>query len=187
MSTAYPLSWPIDFPRTQCPGTSRFKPHSLHQAVEELQNQLKVSGATDVIISSNITLGGGSPKDKGICVYFKLKNRPYALPCDKWAKAEDNLWALAKYVEAARLQRNWGVGSLERDFSGYAALPAPISDKTPWHEVLKVNINDSFAICKDAYQKAAMRAHPDHGGSNQQMAIINRAWSEAKKSFGVSA
>jgi len=183
MSTAYPLAWPIDFPRTSVPTASRFKPHTLSQAIDELKRQLEISNASDLVISSNMTLGH-IPKDKGVCIYFKLRGRRYALPCDKWSKIEDNLWALAKYVESTRLQRGWGVGSMEKDYAGYVALPPPITDSTPWRDVLQVGVSATFDEVNEAYRSAALRHHPDKGGNANTMAIVNRAWREAKAYFG---
>ena len=84
-------------------------------------------------MSSNIPRGKqGSPisnigvlKDPGVAVYFTIKEKPVSLACDKWVHVEDNIWAIAKHIEALRGQERWGVGSIEQAFAGYTALPAP--------------------------------------------------------------
>lgn len=181
---AYPLAWPHGWPRTQYPQRSKFGDRSVHAAVEELKHQLSLLKATDMVISSNVTLGA-TPKDKGVCVYFKLKGKPYALPCDKWDCPEDNLWALAKHIENMRAQDRWGVGNLERAFAGYMALPAPAGENAAqWWDVLRVPRNCDFDTAQAAYRSEARIRHPDNGGSNEKMATLNQAWANAKLAFG---
>lgn len=62
--------------------------------------------------------------DRGAAVYFEMKGKPVSLACDKWNRVEDNIWAIAKHIEALRGQQRWGVGSIEQAFRGYTALPA---------------------------------------------------------------
>lgn len=186
MSTgnAYPLQWPYGWPRTTTPLRSKFGTRSVHAAVEELKRQLSMLRATDMVISSNITLGA-TPKDKGVCVYFKIKGKPYALPCDRWDCPEDNVWALAKHIENMRAQERWGVGSLERAFQGYAALPGPAGENpSEWWTVLKVERTSTFDDAQASYRELARQYHPDNGGSNEKMALLNAAWANAKLAFG---
>jgi hypothetical protein len=130
VNQAYPLHWPPGWPRTALPQQSKFSDRPLGQSIANLKRELELMHATGVIISSNVTLGQ-TPKDKGICVYFQFKGKPYALPCDKWNSVEDNLRALTNHIEALRGQERWGVGTLERAFAGYLALPAATRQ---WHE-----------------------------------------------------
>ncbi len=51
----------------------------------------------------------------------------------------DNLWAIAKHVEAMRGLDRWGVGDITRAFTGYAALPAKgesLASDRAWMAVL---------------------------------------------------
>ncbi|HYF52630.1 MAG TPA: J domain-containing protein [Salinarimonas sp.] len=141
--------------------------------------------ATGMVISSNVTLGASSPKDRGVCVYFNLKGKPYALPCDKWDCPEDNLWALAKHIENMRAQERWGVGSIERVFAGYQALMGPAgTNPEEWWSVLRIERTASFDQAQEAYRNEARRCHPDNGGSNEKMAVLNAAWAAAKLAYG---
>jgi hypothetical protein len=60
--------------------------------------------------------------DPGIAVYFTLGKKRVVLACDKWAAPQENIYAIAKHVEALRGQDRWGVGSIEQAFAGYMAL-----------------------------------------------------------------
>lgn len=185
MSQAYPLSWPIGWPRTLVPGKATFADRTVHQAVEGVTKELEMTKATDIVISSNYTLGP-APKDKGVCVYFKLKGKPYALPCDKWTSVEDNLWAVAKHVESLRLQGRWGVGNIERAFAGYLALPQHASARD-WRAVLGVlNAKVTYEEARQAFLRKAQQVHPDMGGTHQLMAEVNDAWNQAEQYFKAS-
>ena len=180
---AYPLSWPAGWPRTQTPQRSNFAARTVHAALTELTDQLARLKATGMLISSNVTLGG-SPKDKGVCVYFQFRGKPYALPCDRWDCVEDNLWALAKHIEGLRASERWGVGTIERVFAGFMALPPPAgSNPEEWWKVLRCERNATLAQAQEAYRLEASRQHPDRGGSNEAMATLNAAWAVAKRAL----
>lgn len=165
----------------------------MEAATKEILHQLKLLGVGDwlVIISTNIPLrkdgvpysNQRQPIDGGAAVYFKIKNRPQVLAVDKWNKVEDNLWAIAKDIEAQRGRIRWGVGTIEQAFAGYTALPAPGSTADDWRTVLGVTVADTFEEVSAAYKAKALSAHPDRGGSHERMAWINQAWQQAKQYF----
>lgn len=176
---SYPLHWPTGWPRTAMPQRSKFGEHTQHQALEELQKQLAMLKATNVVISSNVTLGNRTPTDKGVCAYFKLRGKPYAMPCDKWASVTENLWALGKHIEALRGQERWGVSSIERAFTGYLALG---DGKRTWRGVFGYTAAQTVTAdeLKERFRDLAVKCHPDHGGSADAMAELNSAYEAAK-------
>lgn len=142
---AFPLSWPIGWPRTRSPGRSRFYTTTLYKARGEIENELRMLGATALVLSTNIPLrldglpysNSREPSDHGVAIYFRIKGEPRVLACDKWDLTAHNMVALARHVEAMRGQLRWGVGTLEQAFGGYRALPAMPEGK-PWWEILGV-------------------------------------------------
>lgn len=165
-------------------------------ACTEIYRQLKLLGVGDynVVISTNVPLrrdglpysGQKQPLDPGAAVYFRLGSRPCVLACDKWAKVEDNLWAIAKDIEAQRGRIRWGVGSVEQAFAGYTALPAPgQSAAATWYQVLGVAHDAPFEVAKEKYLQEAKLCHPDlNGGSSEAMQRLNAAWDMARKAYG---
>lgn len=194
--TAYPLAWPMGWPRTPTPERNRLfkRDVSIHLAIETLNAELRRFDAKEIVISSNVALGSSSPKDKGVCIYFKLRSgpkydaplRPYALPCDRWDRVEHNLWALAKHIEALRGQQRWGVGTIDRAFAGYTALHAPgESSAATWYNVLGVPASCTYETALEAYRSEARRCHPDrNGGTHDAMARLNSSWDQARMAFG---
>ena len=191
--TAYPLSWPVAWKRTKRENIrrSRFgtynKPPSTHKGTQTLLNELRLLGAQDVIISTNLRLRNDGlpysdqrePDDSGAAVYFNLDKKPRVLACDAWRTVGENLYAIAKHVEALRGQERWGVGTLDQAFTGYAALPAETG--THWTTVLGL---DAAATRDDINAKARAiimreKLHPDVGGDRAAYDKIIRARDDA--------
>lgn len=177
----YPLHWPQSWPRTLEPVRSRFKTVFI-KARYELFHELELLGATDVILSTNIPLkNNGEPyanyriTDHGVAVYFKKGNRPMVFACDKFDRIEDNLWAVAKTINSIRGIERWGASDMmERAFTGFQALPDP----DDWRSTL--GYPKTLEEAESAYREMARRAHPDMGGSIDQMQKLNKAITNAR-------
>jgi hypothetical protein len=113
-----------------------------------------------------------------VAVYFTFRGKSVTLACDKWHCVADNIWAIAKHVEALRGQERWGVGSLEQAFRGYMAIPER-SEASSWWTVLGIAINSSPEQIRNAFCAKAKKLHPDVGGSDADMAAVNLAYEEA--------
>lgn len=195
MSERYPLSWPVGVPRTPLPSRSAFdRERSLIIARTSLADELRRLGAGEITLSTNIELrqdglpysNRRQPEDKGAAVYFKLKGKDYCFPCDRWDRVEDNVYAIAKHIEAMRGQQRWGVGSVEQQFRGYQALPAPEHQKA-WWEVFGCSADTPINVVKDTFKRLAFAHHPDSAtGNTEMMALINSAYDQFKKERGLS-
>lgn len=164
----------------QCIVESAFRStgsHSIETARKFLFAELeRLGGVERVVISSNLRLridgmptsGQGQPTDPSVAVYFMLKGKPHVLACGKWDRAQDNLWAIAKDIEATRGKLRWGVGTLERAFSGYTAIPEKTGGVN-WWEVLEVAMNASEEQVRDAYRSLAKKYHPDGETPNAEL------------------
>lgn len=198
---AYPLSWPAGWPRTPTDkiararfGVSVEKTNSSgmkwrqrgevtnYVGRSRLFAELARLGATDVVLSTNVPSrkdglpysNAREPADHGVAVYFRIRGEPRVLACDRWDRVADNMAALAAHVEAIRGQLRWGVGSLEQAFGGYRALTA-VGARRPWHDVLGVPASASPGEVEQRIRDLQRLHHPDRGGSHDQMAEINAA------------
>lgn len=199
MVTAYPLQWPAGWPRTELHQRQRAKfgtrgssgylrEKSMAEAVWALEYEISAKGfrGQDLVISTNVELrrdglpysGRRAPEDTGCGIYFELNGKPIAMPCDKWDRVEDNVYAVAKHIEAMRGQHRWGVGNLERAFTGYLALPAP-DQKRSWHLVLDVAPDASMLDVKLAYKELTKIHHPDKGGDPDKWYELQDAYKDA--------
>lgn len=184
--TAYPLTWPKQFPRAKARDKGQFKT-SLAGALKNEQGSLsmfaKDSGKKldGLIISSNVTLGENRPQDPGVAVWFTWDGLQVCVAVDRYASVEGNLQAIHHIIEARRVELRHGTLALVRaTFQGFLALPASIT--RDWWSVLGVGKDASPEQIKAAYRKKSAENHPDKvGGSEAAMTEINLAYQEATK------
>lgn len=182
--TNYPLSWPVGWERTvpSYRERSRFGHHSMLSGARVLENELRLLGGDNYIISTNIKIRNDglpysnqrTPDDPGVAVYFEWKKKPIVFACDKYRSVEDNLWAIVKHIEALRGQERWGVGSLDQAFAGYMALPEPSEN---WWDILGVSQFATKEEIERAHILLVKQYHPDQpGGNNDQFIRVQRAY-----------
>ncbi|WP_020472414.1 J domain-containing protein [Zavarzinella formosa] len=184
MTEAYPLSWPESWTRTTSPGKSQFKT-SLTASIDNVQGSLKRFAADsgrkveNILVSSNVSLMERNPKDAGVAVYFTWDGISTCIAVDRYQRIEENLQAIHHVIEAERTKlRHGGLNLVRAAFRGYAALPPPSTGMSkPW-DVLGVKQGATPAEIEAAYREKAKKAHPDAGGSNDQMAKLNAARAE---------
>lgn len=183
---AYPLSWPVAWPRCQKPEHSRFQT-GLAAARDGLMHELTLLGARDIVISSNAHLlkngniAARQPRltDAGVAVYFVLDGEQQCIPCDRWILLEDNIQAVRKTVEALRGLDRWGAKEIvSAAFRGFQALPA--GSGGGWWDVLGVAPNASEIEIEQAYRAKVRIAHPDVGGDRDQFERVTMAYQQAK-------
>lgn len=185
---SYPLRWPEGHPRKV--HSERRKGQfsvSLATARDELVDELKLLGAVDVIVSSDVpTRRDGlpyalvrEPDDPGVAVYFERRGQQYVFACDTFTRFVQNLRAVGLTIAAPRAIQRYGASEmLERAFTGFAALPAARAQK-PWWEVLGVSRTASRSAISAAHRELALIHHPDRGGNAARMSEINAARDEA--------
>lgn len=186
---AFPLQWPLGWERSKFTKRARFKDNkTIYSSVSSLRGELIKLCAINLIVSTNIPVKQDGtpyssykiPTDKGVAIYFTLNKNPHVLACDKWDKVEHNIYAVAMHIEALRGQSRWGVGTIEQAFTGFKALSASGSN---WWEILGISEYSCESEIVSAYKLKSKVAHPDVGGSNEQMAILNNAKEQALQSI----
>lgn len=187
--TAFPLTWPIGFPRTTSRERGAFKT-TLAGALRNVSESLKRFAAdskrplSGVVISSNVTLGADKPTDPGVAIWFVWDGIQACIPVDRYLTVEANLQAIHHVLEARRVEIRHGTLPLVRAvMSGLAALPAPAR---AWAAVFGVSAHASTDDVRQAYRRAASVAHPDKGGSDARMAEVNAAWAAFQRERGLA-
>ncbi len=197
---AFPLSWPTGWPRTQYRRDNiRFKV-SFARARNDIVNGLRVFGAKDIVISSNVPLRGdglpyadgemqsGVKRDPGVAVYWTRKSTPFSIACDQWRHVRHNLRSIGLAIEGFRaIERSGASNLLERAFSGFAALPSAIVTAPPrdWWVVLDLRVRPTtLAEAEAAFLRMTREHHPDVGGTHERMVELNLAIEKAREDFG---
>lgn len=187
---AYPLCWPSGLPRQAPEGGNPFRV-SLASALTGLRDSLRLFGrdtgqeVTDVVISSNVTLGTSRPEDAGVAVYFRWDGAMRCIAVDRYDRPEANVRAIYMILEARRQEmRHGGLHIVRAAFKGFAALPAPSGG---WRAVLGLGPEAGLAEAESAYRELARAHHPDVGGDADRMAEINAAIISARAELEAAA
>jgi hypothetical protein len=183
--SAYPLTWPPTFARTQARERGTFKT-TLAGALANVDGSLKrfasdsdktISG---IVMSSNVTLGVQRPEDPGVAVWFTWDGMGVCIAVDRYLTVEANLQAIHHIIEARRVELRHGTLALVRaTFTGFLALPAP--EGSEWWKVLRVSQRASDEEIEAAYRKRRSATHPDKGGDAAAFDAVERAYREATR------
>lgn len=183
MTAAFPLQWPEGFPRHQgSRGSSLFKT-SLPAALANVEKSLKMFGAdshrpvTEIVLSSNVTLGAAKPADPGVAVWFLWDGERRCIAVDRYPTVHENLQAIHHVIEARRTEARHGTLAVVRaSMAGLKALPAPPGQS--WREVLGLPAGAQVTAdqVRARHRELAVERHPDKfGGSEKAMGELNRA------------
>jgi hypothetical protein len=188
--TPYPLAWPETMPRWRSARQPGAFKTSLAGAMGNVSDSLRKFGSdsgkavSEVVISSNVTLGRNNPEDPGVAIWFKWDGLSVCIPVDRYSKVEANLQAIHHIIEARRTELRHGTLALVRaTFTGFMALPAPGGKKT-WRQVLDLPTDwrGSKSEVEVRYRELANTKHPDKPtGSNEAMSELNAARTAALK------
>ena len=193
--TAWPLYWPPGWPRTKYRKPSAFGDSNPFRETQNVLAELGRMGvrSRDIVISSHMKLKPDGTAyarqiipDHGVAVWFVLKGEERVLACDRWARIEENLHAIALHIAALRGQQRWGVGTAEQAFAGFVALPEQAGGE-PWHETLGVSPDASRETIDAAYKRLALLHHPDRGGDRAQWDRLQDVRRIALRARGVVA
>ena len=186
MTQRYPLQWPAGRPRTAsyAKKTGRFTHYGRDinnlEAAARVEGELERLGVKDGLLSTNMELrldgrprsDRAAPSDDGVCLYFTLKGKPYALACDRYYGVAQNIAAIAAHLEATRAIERHGVATAAEMFTAFEALPAP---KTWWEVLGFKSVPLSRQHVSDRFRELAQNHHPDKGGSHAAMAELTWA------------
>lgn len=193
----YPLHWPEGQPRVPAHERtlSRYEV-SQEQAQRELFHELRLMGAKDIILSTNVELRRDGkpysrrrpPDDPGVALYWTTESGvEVAIGSDQFRTVRENIRALGKTVECLRgVDRAGCTSILEMAYRGFAQLPAHVTPAPrPWWRVLGFESSDGLdmASVKRRFRELSRTRHPDRGGSHEAMSELNQALADAKKAL----
>lgn len=189
-ASRFPLAWPAHKPRTPSTRQKAGKfaangsPISMAAAIKRAMDEIGRLGGIYGLISSNVEVrldglprsGQRAPADPGVCLYFQLRGKPYAMACDAYTKVEQNLAAIAAHIEATRAIERHGVATAAETLQAFVSLPSNAAPAPrPWWDVLGLPRSTTRARLEAQYRLKARSAHPDAGGSDAAMSELNAA------------
>lgn len=214
MIAAWPLQWPTGWPRTAPhsrkdatfsrsdteyrDGTrfTRKRDLTVTDGVERVLTTLARMGIDrqDVVVSTNVRTrldglprsGEPKPSDPGAAVYWETRKQDRrVMAIDRYSEVADNLAAIALTLEAMRaIERHGGAQILDRAFTGFTQLAAPVATRH-WRDVLGVgNVVISADELELAYKRARSAAHPDNDGKAGEFDAVQRAYEDGCAELG---
>lgn len=174
------LRWPNGVAMNWQPRPSRFSDHSLADCMEAVRNELsRMVDVTSAEISADWSIGArGYPlTDRRVggpvALRYQRGESAFTIAICEYQTHEENLWAIAKTLEALRtIERHAGDSVARQAETGFAALPP---SGRPWWDVLGVSRDAEPSVVQAAYKALAKLRHPDLGGSDSAMAELNAA------------
>lgn len=185
----YPLSWPVGWPRLDS-YKRQSSPYQVEfsKARDELLRELKLAGAREIVISSNVPLrrdgmplaGMAEPKDPGVAVYFTdRKKRARVIPNDHWRTVRENVRGIGYAVTALRMLERCGSGDvLDRAYAGFALLPETAGAASHW-SVLGIASTANAGEVTRRFHELSREHHPDRGGDTATFQAIAEAYHRA--------
>ena len=152
---------------------AEFDRWGFHEVVFPTKKDALNSGAVTVLVKTK----SGDWTDLK-CAAFKGSDGPERNPVSSTGQA---LCAVREAVRGFRLADQRGIAALFADMTKLLALPPPEDDGDPY-SALGVSRSAGKDQLRRAYRERVKRAHPDHGGSQDEFIRVQ----EAGKALGVA-
>ncbi|MDZ5812393.1 J domain-containing protein [Halorubrum sp. AD140] len=191
------LDWPTGWDRT--PAGDRTKNRSfeatLGATTQDLATEMdrmgvdgwRASIGNSHTKSNGLPLANANPDDPGFVLRWRENDQEYAVACDAYSRLRDNVRTVYKWIHETRMRGNRPVRTGDSEFAA-ARLPPGDGDENavvvgsvsnkPAHEVLGVDVYASSDEVLDAYYERVKEAHPDHGGSEEELLRVRDAKEE---------
>jgi hypothetical protein len=168
---------------------SRFETNTT-KALKLLHAEVQRLGGSALVISTNVPLKADGtmrldrePVDPGVAVYFQRNRKPVVFACDKFDVVRDNLYSIAKTIEAMRAIERWGASEMmERAFSGFKGLPETAGQGEDCWIVLNVPPMSPAHLVTLAHRDLVRKLHAA-GASSEQFSRINVARDDAMRAL----
>lgn len=155
---------------------------SWHETMQDLEDQMRIWGIKEW--ETNYPKGARSEAwrqseaDRTVRLTYVKNGKPVELIMGKQKRAVDNLRVLYLAIESMRLNEKRGIGEVLE--SAYLQLAASVAVTDPY-DALEIRENASLEVAEAAYRAKVRNLHPDAGGSDDQMKLLNHAIEEIRK------
>lgn len=138
--------------------------------------------------SNGLPKYSANPDGPGFVLRWTKEGRDHAIACDHYASLDANLRCVYLWVKDTRITGERPVRTGSDQFAA-AQLPAgdedAITTRPPPHEVLGIGPDAPESVVQAAYREKVKEAHPDQGGSQREMKLVQ--WAREQMLEGVEA
>ncbi|WP_372478916.1 J domain-containing protein [Halomicrobium sp. HM KBTZ05] len=181
------FEWPPALQRT--PTTDRERNNafrvSLAKAFDELETELERVGVDDHRYGfaapqrkrDQRPYADSNPDDPGFVLRWTMDGDQFAIACDRYQQFRSNVRAVGLYLREKRKMEQRPVVTGESEFAN-ARLPSgdeTVVAQRPAHDVLGVDRDADPEAVEQAYRERVKEAHPDHGGSEEDLQRVRQA------------
>lgn len=181
---------------TPTPAYKRERPRfsvTFGRTLEDLERELLAIHAKDIVIQCYLELkdirndgwprSSASPSQPGIILSFLKGQDTISMPCDTYQHWHQNLRAIALTLHALRMVSQYGVTTNNQQYEGFKRLaPASAQSEREWAAkfltdatgVVVTQEPDAETLDR-AYKAAALKMHPDRGGTQDEFVRMRRA------------
>lgn len=184
------IDWPNRFERTPPNERTRSSKFSakLGRTTDQIEAELdrmdvdywRASIGNSHTLANSLPRHNANPDDPGFVLRWQDGGTDYAVACDQYARLRDNVRAVYLWLNETRMRAQRPVETGQDSFAA-AALPAGDEDAhavepaEPPHEVLDLRPDAPDSVVKSAARAHKKDAHPDNGGSMEELQRIEDA------------
>jgi len=166
-----------------------------------LESEMTAVSAKDAILTAFIPknqiradgwpLSSAKAAGPGLILSFTSNGQPREFAADHYDDWKDNLYAVAKTLEALRGINRWGGASSGKQYAGFSPVLAPDAQPMPASFASSQSaavfladhaegwsagqiLNNSLVL-KSAYNAASIKLHPDTGGTHEGFVQLQQA------------
>lgn len=184
------IDWPVGWDRT--PPAERERNHSFQATLADTTKAIVAemrrmdvddwrasTGSGGAYTKSNgLPKHNANPNDPGFVLRWSKDGEQFAVACDAYSRLRDNVRSVYLWVHETRMRGQRPVRTGDTEFAA-ARLPAgdeePVVAQEPPHEILEVAPDADEGVVQAAWRSKVKQAHPDSGGSQEELQRINAA------------
>ena len=193
--TAGEVDWPAQFERTPAAERERTSKFGVtfHETLRRIETELmsrvgaddwRVSTAAPHRKNDGMPYANANPSDPAVVVRWSKDGQQFAVACDHYTDWRDNARAIGLYIREKRKMSDRPVTTGQTEFAT-ARLPSgnedaivasgPSDESQEPHEILDVAPDAPEEVVEAAYRQKTKTAHPDQGGSAEELQRVRRA------------
>lgn len=191
--TAGEVDWPPQFerrPASKRVRTSKFGV-TFHEALRRIENELmnrvgaddwRVSTAAPHRKKDGMPYARANPDDPSVVIRWSKDGQQFAVACDHYTDWRDNARAIGLYIREKRKMGDRPVTTGQSEFAtarlpsgNEDAIVADAPDQQAPHEMLDVAPDAPDDVVEAAYRQKTKTAHPDQGGSAEELRRVQQA------------
>jgi hypothetical protein len=119
----------------------------------------------------------GSDRDPGVCCYFDIFGNRCVIACDQYSTTAANMTQVVRRLRALGYTRTIGDDAGLRQQIALFRLSSHIP---AWCAFFGFNEIPERSLLEKAHKRRAFEAHPDRGGTEEEMLEINAQMEQAR-------